>query len=87
MTNCVTRLINHNNSGNMIDESFEIKVRNRKTEPVEVKVVEHMYRCPTWNIMMHSDEFAKKNADTIEFTAQIPADGEKAITYTVHYSW
>src|SRR5256884_691277 len=27
-----------------IDESFEIKVRNHKTEPVEVRIVEHLYR-------------------------------------------
>ncbi len=28
----------------MLDESFEIKLRNHKKEPVEVRVVEHLYR-------------------------------------------
>jgi hypothetical protein len=31
-----------------LDESFEIKVRNHKKEPVDVRVVEHLYRWITW---------------------------------------
>ena len=31
----------------MLDESFEIKLRNHKKEPVEIRVVEHLYRWPT----------------------------------------
>ena len=33
-----------------IDETFEIKLRNRKKEPVEIRVVEHLYRWSNWNI-------------------------------------
>jgi len=29
-------------------ESFEIKLRNRKSEPVEIRVVEHLYRWNNW---------------------------------------
>jgi len=29
---------------NTATESFEIKVRNHKKEPVDVRVVEHLYR-------------------------------------------
>src|SRR6478672_10206925 len=32
------------------DESFEVTVRNRKSEPAEVRIVEHMYRWSTWEI-------------------------------------
>ena len=33
-----------------IDESYQIKLRNHKKEPVTVQVVEHMYRCDNWTI-------------------------------------
>jgi len=33
-----------------LDESFEIKLRNRKQEPVEFRVVEHLYRWNNWEV-------------------------------------
>src|SRR3984885_1795452 len=36
--------------GQKLDETFEIKVRNHKKEPVEVRVVEHLYRALTWDL-------------------------------------
>jgi hypothetical protein len=70
-----------------VDESFEIKVRNHKKEPVDVRVVEHMYRWLTWDLTAKSDDFTKTDAHTGEFPVHIPPAGEKTITYTVHYSW
>ena len=70
-----------------IDESFEIKVRNHKKEPVDVRVVEHLYRWITWDISAKSDPYRKTDSRTIEFPMTIPSDGEKAITYTAHYTW
>jgi hypothetical protein len=68
-------------------ESFEIKVRNHKKEPVEVRVVEHLYRALNWEITAKSDDFKKKDSQTIEFPVTIAPDGEKTITYTTHYTW
>ena len=71
-----------------IDESFEIKLRNRKkTDAVEIRVVEHLYRWSNWNITQHSDAFLKADAQTIEFRVQVQPDEEKTLAYTVHYSW
>jgi hypothetical protein len=70
-----------------IDESFEIKLRNRKKEPVTMRVVEHLYRWNNWEIRVKSDEFKKKDAQTIEFNVPVKPDEEKTVTYTVHYSW
>ncbi|HTQ50656.1 MAG TPA: hypothetical protein VMJ12_08085 [Candidatus Acidoferrales bacterium] len=70
-----------------INESFEIKLRNRKQEPVEIRVVEHLYRWNNWDITQKSDEFTKKDSQTIEFRVPVKPDEEKTITYTVHYSW
>jgi hypothetical protein len=70
-----------------LDESFEIKVRNHKKEPVDVRVVEHLYRWMTWYVPNPSDPFNKTDSKTIEFPVTIAPDGEKTITYTAHYSW
>jgi hypothetical protein len=69
------------------EEAFEIRVRNRKNEPVTVRIVEHLYRWTNWRIVQQSDEFVKKDAQTIEFTATIPPDAEKVVTYRVRYNW
>jgi hypothetical protein len=68
-------------------ESFEIKVRNHKKEPVDVRVVEHLYRALTWDIAFTSDKHKKTDSQTIEFPVTIAPDGEKTITYTAHYTW
>ena len=71
-----------------IDETFEIKLRNRKkTDAVEIRVVEHLYRWSNWKVTAKSDEFAKKDSQTIEFRIPVKPDEEKTVTYTVHYSW
>lgn len=71
-----------------IDESFEIKLRNHKKDtPVEIRVVEHLYRWSNWNITAKSDDFVKKDSQTIEFRIPVKPDEERTVTYTVHYSW
>ncbi|HKV94943.1 MAG TPA: hypothetical protein VJW20_20525 [Candidatus Angelobacter sp.] len=70
-----------------IDESFEIKLRNHKKEPMEIRVVEHLYRWNNWEIIKNSDQFKKLDSQTVEFRVQVPPDGEKVVTYTAHYTW
>ena len=62
-------------------------MRNRKTEPVTVRIVEHLYRWSNWAITQKSDEFTKKDAQTVEFNVTVPADAEKVVTYRVRYEW
>jgi hypothetical protein len=71
----------------MASETFEIRVRNHKKEPVEVRVVEHLYRGTNWEITAKSDDYQKKDSQTIEFPVTVAPDGEKVITYTAHYTW
>jgi len=73
--------------GPYIDESFEITLRNHKKEAVEVRVVEHLYRWVTWDISKKSQNFQKKDAQTIEFLVQLKPDQQQAVSYTVHYTW
>ncbi|MCB9851110.1 MAG: DUF4139 domain-containing protein [Phycisphaerales bacterium] len=70
-----------------LDESFRIKLRNHKDEPVEVRVVEHLYRWSNWEIKKASDDYVKNDSRTIEFRVSLKPDEEKAITYTAHYWW
>ncbi len=71
-----------------IDETFEIKLRNRKKDtPVEIRVVEHLFRWSNWEITAKSDDFVKKDSQTIEFRIPVKPDEERTVTYTVHYSW
>ena len=74
-------------SNNWMDESFEIKVRNHKKEPVEIRVVEHLYRWTNWEIRDPTPFFNKIDAQTIEFRLPLRPDQEGSVTYTVHYSW
>lgn len=71
----------------VLDESFEIKVRNHKREPVEVRVFEHLYRGSTWDLTQKSDVFLRTDSQTIEFRVQAPPGAEKTVTYSVHYTW
>jgi hypothetical protein len=70
-----------------IDETFEIKLRNHKKEPVEIRVVEHLYRWSNWDITAKSNDFEKKDSQTIDFNVPVKPEEEKTLTYTVHYSW
>jgi hypothetical protein len=70
-----------------IDETFQIRLRNHKDQPVEIRVIEHMYRHIAWEIWEPSDPFTKTDSRAIEFRVNVPAGGEKIVTYVVHYSW
>jgi hypothetical protein len=70
-----------------MEESFEIRVRNHKKEPVNVRVVEHLYRWTNWKLIEQSQASRKSDAQTAEFPITIAPDGEEVVTYTVHYSW
>lgn len=75
------------NSANWADESFRITLRNHKDEEVEIRVVEHLYRWVNWTLTEHSEPYEKLDAQQIEFRVKVPANGEKTVTYQVHYTW
>ena len=70
-----------------MDETFEIRLRNHKKETANVRVVEHLYRWTNWKLMEQSNQFKKRDAQTVEFPVTVAPDGEQVVTYTVHYSW
>lgn len=75
-----------NNPKRTAEESFEVKLRNHKKEPVEIRVVEHLSRWSSWEISAKSDAFTKKDAQTVEFLVPLKPDEERSVTYTVRYA-
>jgi len=70
-----------------VDESFEIRLRNRKEEMAEIRIVEHLCRGVNWEIAQSSEPYNKMESQTMEFRVQLKPGVEKTITYTVHYTW
>ncbi len=70
---------------NVVEESFEVKIRNHKKTEVTVKVVDHVWS--DWKVTAKSHEFTKKDASTIEFPVTVAPDKEATITYTIRTTW
>ena len=71
----------------MMTESFRIQIRNHKDQPQKVVIKENLFRWTTWEITKSSDKYEKIDARTIHFEVEVPANGEKTVTYTVEYKW
>lgn len=72
---------------NTMTEEIEVKVRNRKSEPVTVVVKENLYRWTNWKVTQTSQPFEKQDSRTIHFPVQVAADAEAVVRYTVRYTW
>lgn len=75
------------NRNDELEEAFEIKVRNRKKETVEVRVTERLYRWLNWKLLENSDPYVKTDDRSIEFRVTLKPDEEKVITYRAGYDW
>ena len=71
----------------VITEEIEVKIRNRKDEPVQVIVKENLYRWTNWKIVSSSHPFQKQDARTIHIPVTVAADKEAVVRYTVRYTW
>jgi len=60
-------------------------LRNHKDEPVEVRVVKHLFRCSEWKILSANADYTKLYSSTIEFRVEVPANGETTVRYSVRY--
>ena len=67
------------------EESYEISLRNHKNLPVTIVVVEHIWG--DWKITQSSNKYEKKDATTVEFPIEVPANGEVKVTYTDRIRW
>ena len=72
-------------SDRVIEESFQVNVRNHKETAAQVKVVGHVWS--DWSVLKSTTKFTKKDAHTIEFPIKVPANGETIVTYTIRTRW
>lgn len=72
-------------STNSWKESYEIELKNHKSEAQKVKIVENIYG--EWKITESSDKYEKKDSSTAEWEVTVPADGSKKVTYTLQRSY
>ena len=68
-------------------ETFEIRLRNHKETPVEIVVLENLYRMANWKIEAANKDWEKENSNRVRFEVKVPSEDEAVIRYTVHYSW
>ena len=59
----------------------------RVRQPARVIVKENLYRWVNWQITESSDRWEKQDYRTVHFPIEVPAGGEKKVTYSVKYWW
>jgi hypothetical protein len=69
--------------GSELETAFEIRVRNRKAEPVIVRVVEPLWG--QWTMVESSHPAKKTSAFEAEFQIPVPPGEETVLTYRVRY--
>ena len=67
-------------------EIREVKLRNKKKDPVTIRVVEHLDWSANWIISENTADFKKRNAGLIEFLITIQPNEEKILTYKVDFT-
>lgn len=72
-------------SSSVYRETYKITLKNAKDAAVSIDVLEHPNG--TWKVLSSTQPHTQVDANTIRFTLEVPAHGEKDVTYTVEYSY
>jgi hypothetical protein len=68
-------------SGRLYESSFQISIRNHKTEDIVVSVVERLQG--DWTIIHKSHDYSKETSSKVRFDVPVPTKGAVDLTYTV----
>jgi hypothetical protein len=63
--------------------TYEMRIRNHKTDPIQVRAVAHLGL--NWTIPKASLPYQTEDAETIHFDFPLEPNSEQVITYTVNY--
>jgi hypothetical protein len=63
------------------EDDIEVSLRNHKSSDITVVVEERLWG--DWTILNSSHEYRKKDANTAEWSVQVPQDGEVQVKFTV----
>ncbi len=72
-------------SDKVVESSWEIKIRNRKEENIEVDVEKFMGS--GWKILESSYPIQKQSADKVNFKIPVKKGGESILSFKVRYSY
>jgi hypothetical protein len=72
----------HGNGNCTFDSSYVVVVKNAKTEPVDVLVVEPLPG--DWSIVAENLRHVKTSSSTATWTVHVPPDSSSKLTYTAH---
>jgi hypothetical protein len=75
----------HDARTGLVEEAFSVRLRNRKTEPVEIRVIERLYRGPNAAVATASHPYERLDDRTIEFRVTVAPDAEETVTYRATY--
>jgi hypothetical protein len=72
-------------SDRVSEQAYQVKLRNHKTEQVEVSVLDYFWG--DWTILESSLPYEKKSAQQVEFKVKVNPDEEVVLTYRVRISY
>lgn len=72
-------------SDRVVEENFEITLRNHQDKAVDVIVVEHV--TGDWEVLDSSQKWVKIDASTLNFPVAVPADGQTVLNYHLRTKW
>ena len=72
---------------NSREESFRLRLHNRKNHAIHVRVEEILAPYADWKVLRASEKWTKQDDQTIWFDFDLKPDTEKVVTYTVRYDW
>jgi len=85
LTGTRTQVSREKVSSTVYRETYKITLKNAKDAAVSIDVLEHPNG--TWKVLSSTQPYTQVDANTIRFTLEVPAHGEKDVTYTVEYSY
>ena len=72
---------------NQQEQSFEIRLRNHKTDAVLIDVAERINGHANWTILKQSHPFTQRDVNTLVFPVELNPNAEAVVTYTIQYTW
>ena len=79
------KVISHNRiSQSIIEEEYEIELRNHKDENITVRVEKKLYG--DWTVLESNYEYKKEDASTIIFQLPVAKDGKSKITLKIRFN-
>jgi hypothetical protein len=68
-------------------QSFEIRLRNHKTEAVTIDVIERINGHANWTMLKQSQPFTQRDVNTLVFPVTLKPNSEAVVSYTIQYTW